>query len=229
MPGSATMEAMEGDAREEWANLSPPWREAFELAWESFVAGSPPVGAVVVGPDGSIVTRGRSRRAELYAPTGQLAGSRLSHAEVNALAQLPVASDPDLVLLVTLEPCFLCVAATAMSHVGALCFAGADPMWRFLNRLQEFHPVLAERWFKLDGPMPGPFGLWASLLALLERCARNPIGVRVDAFREEAGELLGFANELVVSGRADTLRHLTVTDALVDVWPDLPGLDRSTP
>jgi len=221
------MKAMKGDAREQWAELSAPWREAFELAWESFVAGSPPVGAVVVGPDGSIVARGRSRRGELFAPTGQLAGSRLSHAEVNALAQLPVASDRQLVLLVTLEPCFLCVAATAMSHVGALCFAGADPMWRFLNRLPEVHPVLAERWFRVEGPMPGPFGLWASLLPLLERCARKPNGARVDAFQQEAGELLHLAEELVTSGRAETLRQLTLGDAMVDVWPDLTELDPS--
>ncbi len=223
------MKAMKGDVRERWAELSAPWREAFELAWESFVAGSPPVGAVVVGRDGSIVTRGRSRRAELHAPTGQLAGSRLSHAEVNALAQLPVASDRELVLLATLEPCFLCVAAAAMSHVGALCFAGVDPMWRFLNGLSDFHPVLGERWFRLEGPMPGPFGLWASLLPLLERCARNPTGARVDAFEREAGELVCLANELVISGRADRLRQLALSDAMVEVWPDLSELDPSRP
>jgi tRNA(Arg) A34 adenosine deaminase TadA len=223
------MMAMNGSARDHWAELSGPWREAFELAWESFVAGSPPVGAVVVGQDGSIVTRGRSRRAELHAPTGQLAGSRLSHAEVNALAQLPVASDPELSLLVTLEPCLLCVAATAMSHVGALCFAGADPIWRFLNRLSDFHPVLAERWFRLEGPMPGPFGLWASLLPLLERCERKPTGARVDAFQEEAGELLRLAEELVISGRAESLRHLTLGDAMADVWPELNELDPPGP
>jgi tRNA(Arg) A34 adenosine deaminase TadA len=223
------MKAMAKDAREQWAELAVPWRAAFELAWESFAAGSPPVGAIVVRRDGSIVTRGRSRRAELHAPTGQIAGSRLSHAEVNALAQVPVSEDRDFGLLVTLEPCFLCVAATAMSHVGALSFAGADPMWRFLNRLPELHPVLAERWFRLEGPMPGPFGLWGSLLPLLERCAREPTGTRVDAFNQEAGGLVRFAQELVASGRAENLRHMTLVEAMVDVWPDLGELDASGP
>ena len=223
------MKAMAEDARAQWAGLSMPWREAFELSWESFVAGSPPVGAVVVSRDGSIVTRGRSRRAESYAPRGQLAGSRLSHAEVNALAQVPVSTDRELVLLATLEPCFLCVAATAMSHVSALSFAGVDPMWRFLNRLPELHPALAERWFRLEGPMPGPFGLWASLLALLERWARNPTGARIDAFHHEAGDLVHFAEELVLSGRAEDLRRMTLGDAMVDVWSELSELDVPSP
>jgi tRNA(adenine34) deaminase len=73
---------------EMWRDVHAAWRQAFELAWESFVAGSPPVGAVVVAPDGSVVARGRSRRSESMAPHNQLAGSRLAHAEVNALAQL---------------------------------------------------------------------------------------------------------------------------------------------
>ena len=52
---------------EGWTTLPMAWRVAFELAWESLLAGSPPVGAVVVGPNGEIVGRGRSRRAEATA------------------------------------------------------------------------------------------------------------------------------------------------------------------
>src|SRR5438552_1432449 len=100
----------------EWAALSPPWRAAFDLAWESFQAGSPPVGAVVTDRSDRIIGWGRSRRHETVAPVGQLAGSRLAHAEVNALAALPVDHDPELRLYVTLEPCLLCVAAAAISH-----------------------------------------------------------------------------------------------------------------
>jgi tRNA(Arg) A34 adenosine deaminase TadA len=75
--------------RPPWDEVAPAWREAFELAWQAYVAGSPPVGAVVVDGDGTVVARGRSRRAERHAPANQLAGSRLAHAELNALAALP--------------------------------------------------------------------------------------------------------------------------------------------
>jgi tRNA(Arg) A34 adenosine deaminase TadA len=205
----------------ELATLSQPWREAFELAWEAFLAGSPPVGAVVVDTDAAIVARGRSRRSESFAPTGQLAGSRLSHAEVNALAQLPVDGTRDYTLLVTLEPCFLCVAAAAMSHVGSVEFAGSDPMWRFLQHLPATHPTLEERWFALDGPMPGGFGLWASLLPLLERIDRDPTGARLDAYDADNPGLVQLARHVVTSGRVSRLRQLTLDDALGELSSEL--------
>jgi tRNA(adenine34) deaminase len=84
-----------------WSDLPDPWREAFGLAWESLHAGSPPVGAVVVNSYGEVVARGGSRRAEREAPPNHLAGSRLAHAEVNALAQLNVDQHDDHELYVT--------------------------------------------------------------------------------------------------------------------------------
>jgi hypothetical protein len=46
-----------------------------------------PVGAAVAGADGSVVACGRNR---IFDPPGRgLSGSRLAHAEVDALAQLP--------------------------------------------------------------------------------------------------------------------------------------------
>jgi tRNA(Arg) A34 adenosine deaminase TadA len=174
-----------------------------------------------VDTDATIVARGRSRRSESFAPAGQLAGSRLSHAEVNALAQLPVDDTRDYSLLVTLEPCFLCVAAAAMSHVGSVQFAGTDPMWRFLQRLPSTHPALEERWFALEGPMPGAFGLWASLLPLLERIDRDPTGARLDAYDAENPGLVQLARDIVTSGRAPTLRHLTLDDALGEISSEL--------
>ncbi|MEX0666664.1 MAG: deaminase [Acidimicrobiia bacterium] len=206
------------------ADLTPPWQEAFKLAWESLLAGSPPVGAVVMGTDGAIVARGRSRRSEPLAPPGQLAGSRLAHAEVNALAQLPVDGTRDHVLLVTLEPCFLCVAAAAMSHVRAVEFAGIDPIWRFLQDLPSTHPALQERWFAVDGPMPGPFGLFASLLPLLERIERDPSGARVDAYGLEHPALVELARDTVGDQYLDKLRHGTLHDALRKLGPQLMEL-----
>lgn len=47
---------------EEWNLLPLPWRGAFEQAWESFRAGSPPIGAVVADGDGRVISRGRSRK-----------------------------------------------------------------------------------------------------------------------------------------------------------------------
>src|SRR2546430_14130180 len=73
-----------------WDELSDGWLAAFGLAWESHCAGSPGVGAVVVDASGTVVADGRSRRGEDALVPNQLSGSRMAHAEINALAGLAV-------------------------------------------------------------------------------------------------------------------------------------------
>jgi len=213
------------DARPEaWVALSPYWHEAFALAWESFQAGSPAVGAVVVGPDGTILGRGRSRRGESTAPPGQITGSRLAHAELNALANLSVDVGPGTVVYTTLQPCFLCSAAAAMSRVTSVWFAGHDPVWHFVHGLGDVDPMLRERWYELHGPLAGPVGSWASLLPLVDRLERNPSGLRLDAFEAESPDLVRFARELVSAGRVEPLRMMTLDEAVAEVWPALSVL-----
>lgn len=209
------------DAEAALSGLTPPWREAFELAWASYQAGSPPVGAVVVGPDGAVIAKGRSRRGERSAPTGQLAGSRLAHAEINALAQLPVHAPPDVELFVTLEPCLVCWAAIGISHVPRVGFAGVDPVWRFLGDLSKAHPELEGRAYAVDGPLKGPMGAWATLLPIVERLWRNPSGVRIEQFRAAVPSLLELAQQLVTLGTATQFMSLTHQEALALVWKDL--------
>jgi len=109
-----------------WRELEEPWRAAFGLAWEAYLAGTVPVGSAVAAADGRVVARGRNR---IFDPPGQgLAGSRLAHAEVDALAQLPATERyRDHVLYSTLEPCLLCVAATLHTTVGRIEYATGDP------------------------------------------------------------------------------------------------------
>jgi tRNA(Arg) A34 adenosine deaminase TadA len=109
-----------------WRELEEPWQISLELAWEAYLAGTIPVGSVVAGADGRVVARGRNR---IFDPPGYgVAGSRLAHAEVDALAQLPVADRyRDHVLYSTLEPCLLCTAATLLSTVGRIEYAASDP------------------------------------------------------------------------------------------------------
>ena len=112
----------------EWELLDEPWRECLQLAWDAYRAGTVPVGAVVVDGSGRIVARGRNRIFEAPGRPGTLAGTRLAHAEVNALAQLPASARYlDHTLYTALEPCLLCLGATLMSTVGALRYAASDP------------------------------------------------------------------------------------------------------
>jgi tRNA(adenine34) deaminase len=67
--------------------LEPPWPHVFELMWEAYVVGTNPVGAVVAARDGSIGAHGRNRIFD-RPHSGQLARTRLAHAEINALLGL---------------------------------------------------------------------------------------------------------------------------------------------
>jgi tRNA(Arg) A34 adenosine deaminase TadA len=195
-----------------------PWRAAFELAWESHRAGSPGVGAVIVNAQGRLVATGRSRRGEATEELNQLSGSRMAHAEINALAGLRVDQHAGLTLLVTLEPCLLCAAAVAISHVPRVVFAGRDPVWSYLRSLPSFDRRLADRWPRVEGPMGGRLGAWASLVPLIERIERDPSGARVDEFEREAPAVLALARELVMDSTAPQLRSLDLDQALDEVW-----------
>jgi tRNA(adenine34) deaminase len=105
---------------DEWRELEPAWRAAFELAWEAFGAGTIPVGAVVTDADGTVLARGRNRITESSAPDGQIFGSRVAHAEINALVQLGMGRRYlDCRLWTTLEPCAQCIGAAWISTMAA--------------------------------------------------------------------------------------------------------------
>src|SRR5205807_2187976 len=78
---------------------------------------------------GRIVARGRNRIFDG-------GGSRLRHAEVNALLELDGARTyEDHVLLTSLEPCHLCVGACHAARIGTVRFAAADPYGGAVGKL----------------------------------------------------------------------------------------------
>lgn len=85
--------------------------------------GDVPVGAVVVGPDGAVVGRGRNAREATGDPT--------AHAEVLALrdaaARLGRWRLDDCTLVVTLEPCAMCAGALVLARVPRLVLGAWDP------------------------------------------------------------------------------------------------------
>jgi tRNA(adenine34) deaminase len=111
-----------------WQTLSLPWQTAVSLAWESYCAGSLPIGAVIVDGDGRIVAQGRNSIHETESAF-PLNSSRLAHAEMNALVALSrsgIAAER-CTLYSTLEPCVMCMGAIRMMRIGAVYFAGYDP------------------------------------------------------------------------------------------------------
>ena len=96
---------------------------AIDEARAALGSGDVPVGAVVVGPDGKVVGRGRTARERDHDPT--------AHAEVVALRAASVRLGrwrlDDCTLVVTLEPCLMCAGATVLARVPRLVLGAWDP------------------------------------------------------------------------------------------------------
>jgi tRNA(adenine34) deaminase len=178
------------------AVLQPGWEQALRLAWAAFRARTTPVGAVLVDRTGVIVAAGRSRRYGTTAPAGQLAGTHIAHAEVNALAQLSAQRHwDDTMLLTSLEPCVMCHGAAIQSAVAGFCFAGRDP-YAGTAGLRFQTPQSLRRDFVIDGPLPGPRGALAELLHIAFLLGR-PAGRHViDAQRAALPRLTGYAEHV---------------------------------
>lgn len=195
-----------------FAFLDEPWRTCFDLAWEAFCAGSVPVGAVVIDPDGSIVARGRNRRFEHDAPAGQLANTYIAHAEVNALASLPAADYLDHVLYTSTEPCLLCTAAMGHAHVGRVRFAAVDPSLGAIERVPELVDYMRGRWPIREGPFDAPLSGVAGLLTLVFWVQSHPDANIVRVTREKNPDLVRTAQTIVDSGEASALARLPPAD-----------------
>lgn len=95
-------------------------RQALELARQSLLSGEEdvPVGALVIGSDGSVLAESANRREALTDPT--------AHAEVVVLREAALAiGDTHLVgctLVVTLEPCPMCAGAAQLARVDRVVF-----------------------------------------------------------------------------------------------------------
>jgi tRNA(Arg) A34 adenosine deaminase TadA len=176
--------------------LSDGWDLALRLAWEAFAAHTTPVGAVAVDGDGEVVAAGRGRRYEAVAPDGQLAGTHIAHAEVNALAQLSSARHWDgTLLLTTLEPCAKCYGAAIQSTVAGLCFAGRDP-YGGTGGLRFETPQARRRDFLVTGPLPGPHGALAEILHIAFLMIRASSGHVVAAQRAALPQVTGYTERV---------------------------------
>jgi tRNA(adenine34) deaminase len=207
-----------------FAHLDGVWRSCFGLAWEAFQAHSIPVGAVLVDASGATVRSGRNRSNEKAGPAGQVVGSNIAHAEINALATLPPGDYADHTLYSTLEPCFLCTAALRHSHVGVVRFAAADPMWQGVDRLPELSDQLARRWTRREGPLGGHLQTWAALLPLVSAVERGILSVQ-QSHAVTMPEVLLLARRWA-GQTANRLRGLDLDSALTASWPDVARCQR---
>jgi len=97
-------------------------RQALLAAREAGLRGDVPVGAVVLGPDGSPIAMGSNER--------ELTGDPTAHAEVVAIRRAAEALGQwrltGCTLVVTLEPCTMCAGAIVAARIDHLVFGAFD-------------------------------------------------------------------------------------------------------
>ena len=202
------------DAVTTYDDLGAPWRHAVDQAWESFVAGSLGIGAVVTDRSGEVVSAGRNRITESTGPAGHLYGSRLAHAEMDALAGLGADEPADLVLWTTLEPCLLCAGGIVLCEIRDVRYAASDPLWFGAERLSDLNDFLASRWPERTGPVDGPLATFGALLPLLWFLShRGEDGVVARTYARVDPQLLDHARAHARTAADLATRHAGPRDA----------------
>jgi tRNA(adenine34) deaminase len=212
------------EASDAWAELSPPWQIAFEEAWASWVAGSAGVGSVITDADGEVVSRGRSRVFDAPDGDSPLAGTFMAHAEMNALAGLPVGKYVGYTLLTTFEPCLMCAGTLRLYRIPHVAYAEDDPVWDGLHDIFSEVPAIA-RGLPSRSRLGGLWGAFGHVIHLSQLLGRAPDEV-LDAHASLSLRRLDVAKQIKSSGR---LLHVannggTVVDALELLWRDLHDL-----
>lgn len=164
--------------------MQRPWDDAFALAWSSFLDATTPVGAVLLNRAGMVVATGQGRRYSTSDADGELSGSRLAHAELNALVGIdPTTHIRDHTLLTTVEPCSMCVGACIQARVGTVVHAGADPYGGATSMALDNHQTRIHRPRFLAEEDPEWRDLGAILVLLFSLDVR-PNGHVVAAYRQ---------------------------------------------
>jgi tRNA(adenine34) deaminase len=100
-----------------------PMALALEEARAALSHADVPVGAVVLGPGGEVLSRRHNER--------ELTGDPTAHAELLALRDAAAVLGrwrlDGCVLVATLEPCPMCAGAALAARVGTVVFGAADP------------------------------------------------------------------------------------------------------
>lgn len=202
--------------------LTPPMRQALELAWASTCAGSFGIGAVAVDQFGDVVATGRNRILEPDPGDDVIANSSLAHAEMNVLAKLPYRrfEGAGLELHTTLQPCIQCLGAIRLSSITRVHVLAPDPLWRGIERIVEQNDFLARNWPTVEEL---PVTEWSVFSLLLPTHLGAFWGNAVPGWHEAVPVVAALAQELVGTGElvAAARDRVSLDDISGALWPRL--------
>jgi tRNA(adenine34) deaminase len=208
-----------------WSELAPPFRRCVELAWESCSSGTFGCGAVITDRAGNVVAEGRNR--VFNQPSGEypIEGTKLAHAEMNALARVPagVALD-DCTLWSSLEPCLMCLSSALLSSVGEIRFLAPDRLWDGVERLPSLNAFVERRWPLHHEPHDSEWAVLGRTLALHMLAFWKPNDSQALAAHDlSEPETADLVRRWVTGGTLADLASTgaTVEEVLATVWDEV--------
>lgn len=114
-----------------------------------------------------MIAEGRNRVFNESSGAYPLEGSKLAHAEMNALARVPAGLALDeCTLWSSLEPCLTCLSSALLSNVGEIRFLAPDLLWDGVERLPTLNAFVERRWPLHHEPHDSEWAVLARTLAL---------------------------------------------------------------
>lgn len=208
-----------------WSELAAPFRRSVELAWESCSSGTFGCGAVITDLAGNVVAEGRNRVFNERNGEYPLEGTALAHAEMNALARVPVGvALDDCTLWSSLEPCLMCLSSAVLSNVGEIRFLATDPLWDGVERLPSLNAFVERRWPLHHEPHDGEWAVIGRTLALHVLASREIGGGQAlaahDLREPETSALVRrWVTDQTLADLAST--GATVEEMLATVWDEV--------
>jgi len=119
-------------------------KTAVEIAKSALATGDVPVGALVLNPEGKVISTGFNRR--------EIDNDPSAHAEIVALRDAAIANESwrldGHTIIVTLEPCAMCAGAISQARIKTLVFGAWDAkagavgsVWDVLRDPRTLHQV----------------------------------------------------------------------------------------
>ena len=119
-------------------------QQALEIAKSALAAGDVPVGALVLSPEGKVISTGFNRR--------EIDSDPSAHAEIVALREAATVNKSwrldGHTIVVTLEPCAMCAGAISQARIKTLVFGAWDAkagavgsVWDVLRDPRALHQV----------------------------------------------------------------------------------------
>lgn len=108
--------------------MEKEWEICFDLCLESINSGSLGVAALITNEEHIVIAKGRNQLFDNDDSCNKIRNTVVSHAEINALANLPdkYRDNRNLTIYTTVEPCPMCLGALSMSCIRKIVIGSRD-------------------------------------------------------------------------------------------------------